>query len=97
MDMEIGLAKINKDGAVTIPYSIRKRFKTGEQLVVLADEKRVTLKRVSDVSSTLLAFTKEPSAKGSIRPAAKPPIKMPKRDKFGHFLPAKKAPAAKKR
>ena len=88
--MEIGLARMNKDGSVTIPYGMRRFFKQGEPLIILADEKRVTLKRSSDVARNLLSMAQEPSAAGGVRRTARPPVKVPKRDKFGHFLPAKK-------
>lgn len=87
--MEIGLAKMKTDGSVTIPWGIRKYFRKGEQLVVLAEGNRVVLKRASEVQKSLLTMARDPSTKGPIRPAAKPPVKMPRRGPGGRFLPAK--------
>ena len=96
MDMEIGLARMKTDGTVTVPWGMRRLFKKGEQLVVLADQNRVTFKKASDVSSALRHMAGEPSLAHGVRPTAKPPVKVPKRDKFGHFIAAKKAPARKR-
>ena len=89
MVTEIGLARLNKDGSVTIPWSIRRKYKAGERLVVLADEKRITLKRAGSVQGALLQMVQEPKTNGGIRKAGKAPVKMPKRDKMGRFLPAR--------
>ena len=88
--VEIGLGKLNKDGGVTIPYGMRKHLKPGETLVFLADEKPIKIKRLGDVSASLRQMAGEPSTASGVHKTARAPIHVPKRDKFGHFLPGKK-------
>ena len=61
MNMEYAIAKVSTKGQIVIPNSLRREIQTGDEFLIVKDEKRVILKNVKDMAKDLkedLVFAK---------------------------------------
>ena len=61
MNMEYAIAKVSTKGQIVIPNSLRREIQTGDEFLIVKDEKRIILKNVKDMAKDLkedLVFAK---------------------------------------
>jgi len=59
--MEYAIAKVSTKGQIVIPNSLRREIQTGDEFLIVKDEKRIILKNVKDMAKDLkedLVFAK---------------------------------------
>ena len=49
----IDITRMSSRGQIVIPSSMRKDFKEGDEIVVIKDDERIILKKVSDFSKNI--------------------------------------------
>ena len=60
--MEYAIAKVSTKGQIVIPSTMRKNIHTGDEFLILKDEKRIILKNLNHISAELkddLKFAEE--------------------------------------
>ena len=51
--MEIAITKISSKGQIVIPSNMRKDISVGEELLIIKDQNRLILKKISEVTKKL--------------------------------------------
>ena len=51
--MEYAIAKVSTKGQIVIPNSLRREIQTGDEFLIVKDEKRMILKNVRDIAKDL--------------------------------------------
>ena len=53
MNMEYAIAKVSTKGQIVIPNPLRREIQTGDEFLIVKDEKRMILKNVRDIAKDL--------------------------------------------
>lgn len=51
--MEIAITRISSKGQIVIPSNMRKDISVGEELLIIKDQNRIILKKISEVTKKL--------------------------------------------
>jgi len=102
--MDVALGKLGHKGRVVVPKGMRGSWKQGETLLITKQGEQIVLRKASAMEHALQAKVTSGGSTKRVLPhvmkkgvAKKAPVKFAntvhkklRRDKFGHFLPAKK-------
>ena len=98
MSTNISIGHVGHKWGVIIPKAMRAGLAMGESVVLVREGNNILIRKASVLENTLRNGTQGLAKKArdtkmvaqKLKEAKARPIPMPKRDKFGHFLPAKK-------
>jgi len=51
--MEYAIAKVSTKGQIVIPNRLRRNIKTGDEFLIIKDDKRMILKNIKDMANDL--------------------------------------------
>ena len=104
MDANIAVGHLGNKGRIVLPKTLRGNWKQGEPLLITKQGEQIVLRKASAMEHALQAKVASGGSPKKVSPHVvkkaapkKGPAKFAntvhkklKRDKFGHFLPAKK-------
>ena len=97
MDANIAVGHFGRKGRVVIPLSMRGNLKQGETLLITKQGDQIVLRKASAMERVLQAKLTSGGKAQKVSPrtlkkalSKQATAALPRRDKFGHFLSAKK-------